>query len=51
MLAAMPGCFNPALEIEVRMPDGNKEAMHLEKRLESTPSLDLLRLINSPVPA
>jgi len=51
MLAAMPGCFNPALEIEVRMPDGNKEAMHLEKRLESTPSLDLLRLISSQPPA
>ncbi|MEW5771352.1 MAG: hypothetical protein AB1831_13430 [Pseudomonadota bacterium] len=42
MLAAMPGCFAPDLAVEVRTPKG-PQAMHLDKRLESTPSMDLLR--------
>ncbi|HNQ04992.1 MAG TPA: hypothetical protein PKH69_10310 [Thiobacillaceae bacterium] len=43
MLAALPGCFGPGLEVEVRTPQGTALIMHLDKRLESSPSLDLLR--------
>lgn len=42
MLAALPGCFSPNLDVEVSLPKG-PQAMHLDKRLESSPSLDLLR--------
>ena len=42
MLAAMPGCFGPDLAVEVRTPKGQM-AMHIDMRLESSPSMDLLR--------
>jgi hypothetical protein len=42
MLAAMPGCFGPDLAVEIRTPKGQL-AMQLDKRLESSPSMDLLR--------
>jgi hypothetical protein len=44
MLAALPGCFGPDLEVEVRTPQGQQQTMFLDTRLESSPSLDLLRL-------
>lgn len=42
MLAALPGCFAPDLEVDVGLPKGSK-SMRLDKRLESSPNLDLLR--------
>ena len=42
MLAALPGCFGPNLDVEVGLGKGPKN-MQLDKRLESSPSLDLLR--------
>jgi hypothetical protein len=42
MLAALPGCFVPDIEVELGTPKG-KRSMRLDKRLESSPSLDLLR--------
>lgn len=42
MLAAMPGCFGPNLEVDVHGAN-TKKTMHLDKRLESSPSMDLLR--------
>lgn len=42
MLAALPGCFTPNLAVDVHSSLGN-QAMLIDKRLESTPSLDLLR--------
>jgi len=50
MLAALPGCFAPDLEVEVRTPK-ETQVMRLDKRLESSPSLDLLRFQTEPVPA
>jgi hypothetical protein len=51
MLAALPGCFAPELEVEVRFTKGTK-TMHLDKRLESSPNLDLLRFhAETEVPA
>lgn len=41
MLAALPGCFGPDLAVDVRTPKGH-QTMLLDKRLESSPSLDLL---------
>lgn len=43
MLAALPGCFGPDLEVEIRTAKGGFQVMQLDKRLESSPSLDLLR--------
>lgn len=51
MLAALPGCFGPDLEVEVRTPKG-PQTMQLDKRLESSPSLDLLRFqMETKIPA
>ncbi|MEW6678183.1 MAG: hypothetical protein AB1421_09710 [Pseudomonadota bacterium] len=53
MLAAMPGCFAPNLAVEVRPPKGGTTlAMQVDKRLESSPSMDLLRFhMDTPIPA
>ncbi|MCP5279017.1 MAG: hypothetical protein H6935_11735 [Thiobacillus sp.] len=51
MLAALPGCFAPSLEVDVGFTKGTK-TLHLDKRLESSPNLDLLRFhAETEVPA
>ena len=42
MLAALPGCFGPEMEVDIHTPKGI-QSMYLDKRLESSPSMDLLR--------
>lgn len=51
MLAAMPGCFTPNLAVEVRAPRGEPIAMHIDRRLEASPSMDLLRFHLQPTGA
>lgn len=43
ILAALPGCFAPNLEVDVH-DSQCFQALQLDKRLESSPSLDLLRI-------
>lgn len=42
MLLALPACFTPNLAADIRTPQGN-QAIHIEKRLESTSSTELFR--------
>ena len=42
MLLAHPGCFIPDTEAEIITPKG-KQLMQIEKRVESTPSIELFR--------
>lgn len=42
MLLAQPGSFEPDSEVELRTPKG-AQAVRIDKRLESTPSMDLFR--------
>lgn len=42
LLLAQPGCFAPESAAEIRTPKGN-QPVHIDKRLESTPSVELFR--------
>ena len=42
MLVAQPGCFIPDINAEINTPKGN-QLVRIDKRLESTPSVELFR--------
>jgi hypothetical protein len=42
MLLAQPGCFAPDIAAEINTPQGN-QLVQIEKRIESTPSIELFR--------